>query len=727
MSETHPTTAPLDTSSAAGEARPFRVGLLGAGYIAEYHGKALRALRNAHLVAVCDRSLARARACAETFGASAVYASLDAMLGQEKLDAVHVLLPPEAHFQATMAILRAGVAAYLEKPMCISAAECDQLIACAQEHGARLGVGHNFLYAQVYEQLRRDVAAGVFGPLDHVTITWHKELGQVVAGPFDLWMLREPANVMLEIGPHPIGHLLDLVGKPDSLQVTASNAVDLPSGKPFFRRWQIHAYREKTAVDVNLSFVRGFAEHQIHVRGTLCSATADFERDTYVVHHHRPCEMDFDRYATLHGEARALKAQARQTIGNYLLSKVRKSAKGNPYGYSIARAVEDFYASFGRPLDRRLSPELGREIVATAEQIGRLAAPPARPAVVRQPAPEAKTAASQPSVLLLGATGFIGQELVRQMVGKGRAVRILVRGVGKLSGDLLHPLVEVVEGDCANSADLERALRGIACVVHLARAQVKTWSDYQQHEIGMTRLVAESALRAGVRRFLYTGTIDSYYAGARAGTIDERTPLDPQIHRRNLYARAKAESEKLLLDLHRNQGLPLVIFRPGIVIGRGGSPLHWGVGMWQHGAVCQVWGDGRNKLPLVLVEDVASALCAGTEVPNIEGESFNLVGDPCLSADEYLDELERAANLRLQRLHTPIARFYGVAMLKWMAKVLVRHPEPILPSYHDWESRTQKARFDCAKAKRVLGWQPASERTDLIERGIALPAREWLA
>ena len=55
------------------------------------------------------------------------------------------------------------------------------------------------------------------------------------------------------------------------------------------------------------------------------------------------------------------------------------------------------------------------------------------------------------------------------------------------------------------------------------------------------------------------------------------------------------------------------------------------------------------------------------------------------------------------------------------------NPERRLPRYRDWESRTQKARFDCAKAKRVLGWQPASERTDLIERGIALPAREWLA
>ena len=59
--------------------------------------------------------------------------------------------------------------------------------------------------------------------------------------------------------------------------------------------------------------------------------------------------------------------------------------------------------------------------------------------------------------------------------------------------------------------------------------------------------------------------------------------------------------------------------------------------------------------------------------------------------------------------------------------VLVRHPEHIMPSYRDWESRTQKARFDCAKAKRVLGWQPVADRAALVERGTAVPAREWLA
>ena len=115
-------------------------------------------------------------------------------------------------------------------------------------------------------------------------------------------------------------------------------------------------------------------------------------------------------------------------------------------------------------------------------------------------------------------------------------------------------------------------------------------------------------MAARVKRLIYTGTIDSYYAGKNAGTITEETPLDPTIARRNHYARAKAGAEVVLMDMHRTQALPVVIFRPGIVIGRGGDPFHFGVGRFTEG-ICEVWGDGNNTLPLRLVTDVAAGYC----------------------------------------------------------------------------------------------------------------------
>lgn len=318
----------------------------------------------------------------------------------------------------------------------------------------------------------------------------------------------------------------------------------------------------------------------------------------------------------------------------------------------------------------------------------------------------------------MGGTGFIGKEVVRQLTEAGQSVRLLVRNAASVSQQLRETGIECQAGDLMNRDDLLRAMQGVECVFHLARANVKSLADYDVFEIGATRQVAECAMQAGVKRLIYTGTIDSYYAGRGAGTIREETPLDPGIKRRNLYARAKAASEELLMRMHREQGLPVVIFRPGIVIGRGGSPFHWGVGMWWHDAVCQIWGEGTNKLPLVLVDDVAGGLIAALERPGLEGRSFNLVADPCLSAQEYLDELDRCGGMRIDRRATPILRFYLIDLMKWAVKMAVRHPERRLPSYRDWESRTQQAFFDCTAAKTELGWRPVSDREELVQRGI---------
>ena len=81
--------------------------------------------------------------------------------------------------------------------------------------------------------------------------------------------------------------------------------------------------------------------------------------------------------------------------------------------------------------------------------------------------------------------------------------------------------LEIVRGDIRNRSDLDAAMSGIEYVYHLAHAQCKTWDEYRANDIEPTRLVGEACLAAKVKRLIYTGTIDSYYAGAKAGTITE--------------------------------------------------------------------------------------------------------------------------------------------------------------------------------------------------------------
>jgi predicted dehydrogenase/nucleoside-diphosphate-sugar epimerase len=699
---------------------PRRVALLGTGYIAEWHAKALASLKDVELVAVCDRVLDRARSFAEKFDVPRVYDTLAEMLAVEHLDVVHVLLPAEHHFSAASAILMANVNVFLEKPMCSRAEDCEALIDMALKQKLRIAVSHNFLFAECYEQLRQDLGNGVFGRIDHVTVTWHRELPQLAQGPFDIWMLRDSRNVMLEVGSHCVAFVLDLIGPIDEIQVRVSNEINLSTGRNFYRRWQANGFVGETAVDLRLSFIPGFAEFEVHVRGSLASATVDLELNTYTLSRHRALSESFDRYALVCGKARKLRRQARRTMRDYLLSKMHLNPHGNPYGVSIARAMNSFYTAPTGGLDQRICGQTGLSVILMCEQIGKAAKiPSSETSVLVAVEPEIK---QPPSILVLGATGFIGRELISQLIRSGLRVRAMVRTPSKLPVELQRvATLELQLGDLTCDDDLRRAMIGIDCVFHLARSNVKSWAEYQRFEIKVTERIGKAALAAGVKRLIYTGTIDSYYAGKRAGTITESTPLDPQIAHRNLYARAKAASEVVLLRMHREQKLPVVIVRPGIVVGSFGSPFHWGIGMWWHDSVCQIWGEGRNKLPLVLVSDVAKGLIDAANVHGIDGESFNLVGDPMLTAHDYLDELDRSGGIRIQRHATSIINFYVSDLLKWCVKTLVRHPDRRFPSYRDWESRRQYATFDCSRAKDRLGWEPTSDRADLIRRGIEEP------
>src|SRR5438309_385067 len=90
---------------------------------------------------------------------------------------------------------------------------------------------------------------------------WHcralRDLRQVRGAPFAGCPCRDPANVLLEVGPHAAAHLLDLVGEPDRLTAEADRPTELPDGSPFYRRWRARAYRGATVVDVNFSFEAG--------------------------------------------------------------------------------------------------------------------------------------------------------------------------------------------------------------------------------------------------------------------------------------------------------------------------------------------------------------------------------------------------------------------------------------------------------------------------------------
>lgn len=710
----------------------FRVGLLGAGYIADWHARALRSVPGAWVAAVCDRAIGRAEALAGRLGASA-FGDLDAMLAGAKPDVVHVLLPPDLHFEATRRLLEAGVHVFLEKPMCVDPAEADALARLAESSKARLGVGHNFSFGEPYERLRDDLAAGWIGRPERIGINWRKPLEPARSGPFDLWMLRDPAHIVLEIGPHLVAHAVDLAAcaglpTPELADVRVSDAVDLPTGARFYRRWQADLDAGPARISLEMAFGPGFGEHGVHVRGTLGAAAVDFEQQTYVLKQHTPSDPDIDRYRATKAEGRDLAWQASRNFRRFAMTTLKLGRDGRPYEASIARAARSFYGSLatGAAIDRRLSAATGAEVIRHCAAIGG-AAPRGEVASVPVPAVVADPSAERPGALVLGGTGFIGRALAASLLERGVGVRLLARNPARLPAALRgRPGLSVATGDTADADAMARAMEGVEAVYHLVVAHGKSWDEYVRNDVEPTRRIGEACVSAGVRRLVYTGTIDSLANGDPSAVITDRTPVDPRIEGRNKYARAKAAGERALLDLHRERGLGVVIARPGVVIGRGGNPFHVGVAKWPHEALCQFWGDGRNPLPLVLVRDVADGLARAGEAAGVDGLAFNLVGPPLLSARDYLAELERAAGVRFRTFETSPWRLYLGDLMKWMVKVAVRHPERPRPCYGDWASRTLRARYDTSEGRRLLGWEPVADRETLAREGIAEPVAEFL-
>ncbi len=700
-----------------------QVAILGAGYIADYHIKALRRIPGVEVRAICDLNQGLAQGLADRHGVPQIYADLGAMLEAENLDAVHVLTPPHIHFPTAQQILNAGVDALIEKPLCHSLAAAQALRQQATELGRTIGVSHNFLYFPAYEKLTAAIAAGELGQLDQVDIIWNKPFGAPRSGPFGLWALQQPTNILFEVCPHSFSQALHLVGEPETLHVDAYDKVTMPRGLAFYRRWEIQGRRGNVALRLRFSFIDGYPEHYISVRGTHGSAIVDFERNLYQFRAHTPYMLDLDRLANTLNPARAEIAQGLQTLGDVVRSKMRLSQQTAPFAESIARTVADFYAQRGGKLDGRMDSAIGEATVNLAERIASAANLPR----LTPSQPTTPTDLPQSTVLVLGGTGFIGQALVKRLRQDGHGVRLLSRNPQSCAESLLKLGVEVVRGDFTQPETIDAAMDGIEYVLHLARGQGTTWEDYQKTDVAPTLNVAELCLKHQVKRLVYTSSIAIYNASRAKTIITEQTSADPGMMRVAPYTRSKVENETQLLKLHQDQGLPVVITRPGVVLGSGGNPYHWGIAAWNYTSVCNLWGDGENPLPIVLVDDVADAIVRAMTQPAIDGQTYNLASHACISANQYIDEIERQAHVKIRRVPLSARRMYGMSLLKWGMKKVGRDRLAAFPSYADCAGRRLASRFDCSKAERELGWTPVTDRAALIEEGIHLPVKEWMA
>jgi NADH dehydrogenase len=236
-------------------------------------------------------------------------------------------------------------------------------------------------------------------------------------------------------------------------------------------------------------------------------------------------------------------------------------------------------------------------------------------------------------IAITGATGFVGNAVLRRLLRRGHEVRALVRDPNQ--GGRLRDLgaVECVAGSLDDQDAVRALVAGTDAVIHLVGIIVEKGPQTFQrvHVEGTERLVA-AARAAGVPRFVHMSAL-----GARpdAGATS--------------YHRTKAAGE----DAVRGAGLSHVILRPALIAGAGNVPLEMMVRLIRFAPAVPVVGDGRYLLQPVWIEDVAEAFAVAVERADLAG-TFEIAGPEQLSWDRMLDELETALSVRRMRVHVPL-------------------------------------------------------------------------
>lgn len=304
------------------------------------------------------------------------------------------------------------------------------------------------------------------------------------------------------------------------------------------------------------------------------------------------------------------------------------------------------------------------------------------------------------TILVTGATGFIGSVLTGQLVDAGTNVRIFRRETSSL--DLLGGVANRVEhavGDLAYARSLYDAMQGVDRVYHVA---AKVSFNPRDREVvwrvnaNGTANVVNAALEADIDRLVHTSSADVFGLPAEpAGVIDESTRWEGGSHR-SAYARSKRRAE---LEVHRGiaEGLDAVIVNPSLVfgVGRPNTNTRRIVDPVRSGWLLAVPTGCKN---VVDVRDVA----AGLRSAMARGETGRryFLGGENLSWLEIAETLAEAFEVAPPRCKVPPALLTAGAAVAEGIAVLTR-TRPVL-TRSMIQAATRTYRYDNSRARREL-------------------------
>ena len=663
-----------------------RVGLVGGGYVATYHARALKSLPFVEIVGVADPDEARAKALAAEFGIPRVYPSLAAM-EEARPQVIHVLTPPAYHAALVLEALDMGCHVFVEKPMAESAADCDRMIARAREKGLTLSVNHSARLDPIVLQALEMVRNGACGEVLGADFFRSSDYPAYSGGPPLPAHFRNGSYPFQDLGVHGL-YLLEAFLGPIERADIRYYASGIGDPNLVFDEWRGLVECERGSGHLYISWNVRPMQNEIVVHGTRGVMHVDCYLQTIALHKTYPAPKPIQRIAGT--GLNALSMLWKVTANT--LRFVTGSLKPSP---GIHLSVVKFHEALRKGEAPPVAAEEGRRVIAVLEEVSRRAdADKLEYLAERAPS-------RQPKILVTGANGFLGRAVVRRLRATGAPLRLLVR---RPSHKAPEEGIHLVYGDLGNPAAVDHAMEGIEVVYHVGAAMKGGPFEFQSGTIWGTRNVVEACARHGVRKLVHVSsmTVLEHTGEAPDGPVNEASRYEPYPERRGLYTQTKLEAEKIVLDAAREGRVNAVILRPGQIYGPGAESFPPGgtlaiAGRWL------VVGSGERQVPFVHVENVVDAIVLAADAPVANGAIFQLVDPGGVRQKDYIETVRRSGQ-RVRVSYVP-AWFFTLAGwgVEHLGKALKRSV-PLTP----YRIRSLRPLWpcDCSAAQEKLGWQP---------------------
>jgi nucleoside-diphosphate-sugar epimerase len=317
------------------------------------------------------------------------------------------------------------------------------------------------------------------------------------------------------------------------------------------------------------------------------------------------------------------------------------------------------------------------------------------------------------SILVTGATGFLGTNLVRYLLAQGEDVRILVRSSIKAE-PLVAQGAKAVVGDITDCQALQRALQGVEVIYHLAGrlyAPDVLAKEYEHiHVRGTQSLLDCCQKQPGLRRFVHVSTTGVI---GITGDLpaDEHAPSAPT----NPYEQTKWQAEQLVIEALQ-RGLPAVIVRPGLVYGPGDLHL---LGFFRalHSKLFRPIGRQPVWLHPIYIDDHTEALARCAQHPQAVGECFHIAGKEPVTIATLAEIIACALGTRLPYGTIPLSAARAVAVVGDLLPARLKPFAPLTRSRLDFLTHSRV--YDVRKAQQKLGFVAPTELPAGVEQTVA--------